>query len=124
MANQSNTDAGFLSNAPAFAICGVCDKSYPVETPECPKCKSPLSTVRRCPVCSKVVSAKHQRCIYCSTSYLQDEPDFSAPRPAPIAVAPAGPSPDERRKAILVSVAVFLVVMFFGLYFTIDKGGK
>lgn len=124
MANQSNVDAGFLSNAQAFAICGVCDKSYPAEIPECPKCKSPLSTVRRCPNCTKIVSAKHQRCIYCSTSFLQDEPDFSAPRQAPIAAAPVGPDPDERRKAILVSVAVFLVVMFFGLYFTIDRGSK
>src|SRR5204863_29020 len=61
---------------------------------------------------------------YCSTSFLQDEPDYSTPRPAPIAVAPAGPDPDKRRKAILVSVAVFLVVMFFGLYFTVDKAAK
>ena len=124
MTTQSNPDAGFKAEAQSFAICGVCDTNYPSGTLECPKCKSPLSLVRKCPECSRIVSAKHQKCIYCSLSFLQDESEEPIKRPAHVSVVPQGLDPAKRRRAILVSVAVFLVVMFVGLYGTLEKASK
>lgn len=108
---------------PSFTLCTVCDAQYPPDTAECPKCKSPLSSVRKCPQCERILSAKHEKCLYCSTSFISETSTANAPQLAPIAIA-RGPNPQQRRRAILVSVTVFLVVMFVGLYLSLTKSGK
>lgn len=124
MATGQHTDVQFIPTAPAFAICGVCDSQYPVDASECGKCKSPLSVVRKCPQCERIVSAKHERCLYCSLSFVQEgeQPAFSAPRP--ISATDTQQDSLKRRRALVVSVAVFLSVMFLGLMVTLRKMGS
>lgn len=122
MAPEPQPGTQFIAAAPSFAICGVCDKHYPLGTQECPKCKSPLSVVRKCPKCERIVSAKHARCVYCSTSFVQEQTGpVSAPTPVPAVPAE---DPIKKRRAMVVSIMVFLTVMVLGLYLTAKKAGK
>src|SRR5512146_1401909 len=101
MAAESQSGTQYIASAPSFAICGACDKHYPLGMQECPKCKSPLSVVRKCPKCERIVSAKHARCVYCSTSFVQEN---AGPVSAPVPAVPAGPveDPIKKRRAMLV----------------------
>lgn len=121
MDTQQKSEDQYTS--PAFAICGVCDAEYPIGTAECTKCKSPLSAVRKCFECGRILSAKHERCLYCKASFIQ-EPGATATVVTRPTAAASTRDAVHRRKAILVSVAVFLLVMFLGLYGTISKLGK
>ncbi len=125
METKQKTEGQYTS--PAFAICGVCDAEYPVNTTECPKCNSPLSLVRRCPECGRILSAKHKSCLYCKASFLREE----GVAPEALASLPIGTTTaadaKKRRRAVLVSVGVFLLVVFLGLYGTVAnlrKGGQ
>ncbi len=50
----------------------ICNAEHPPNTSECPICKVPLSLVRRCYSCSRVVSAKHRRCIHCGLLFFSE----------------------------------------------------
>lgn len=113
--DTSSDEIKFIPNAPAYALCMICDTKHPSDTDTCPKCHSPLSVVRKCPDCGKVVSSKHQGCIYCGASFLLvNHPEM---KDLPVAAPPkrSGDDAEQRRRAILVSVGVFLIVVLAGL---------
>jgi hypothetical protein len=124
--NNVNTEASsgqvrFIPNAPAYAMCMICDTKHAPGTESCPKCHSPLSAVRTCPDCGRVVSAKHLKCVYCSLSFVLDESIDLGPQTAPVPVTETDDKQLERRRAILVSVGVFLIVVLIGLATTIMR---
>jgi hypothetical protein len=125
MATNQSPEMQFIPTAPSFAICTVCDTQHPIGTQQCAKCSSPLSIVRKCPTCERIVSAKHQRCVYCSTSLVQEGGGTPLAIPQPV-VAGLSSRHDtvQKRRAILVSVSVFLIVMFLGLYATTKRVKK
>src|SRR6266581_3278128 len=53
-----------------LAVCMVCLSEFSVEVPECEKCHVPLSVVRKCPGCSRVLSARHSKCVYCGYLFI------------------------------------------------------
>ena len=116
MVNASEIkDPRFLPEAQAFSACTICDAEYPAGTENCPKCHSPLSNVRRCPDCHRIVSSRHETCIYCAFSLLAIHAQPPAPEPlVPIARERSREKPNER-KAILIAVVVFLVVVLVGV---------
>ncbi|MGE5109999.1 MAG: hypothetical protein ACM3JB_04005 [Acidobacteriaceae bacterium] len=61
--------------------------------------------------------------MYCSTSFVHEN---AGPASAPAAAVPAVPveDPIKKRRAMLVSIAVFLTVMSLGLYLTAKKAGR
>jgi hypothetical protein len=67
-----------------ISVCFSCDSTFPQDSAKCPVCDCPLSIVRRCPSCRRILSAQHSHCIYCSTSFLRR--GFAAFRPMPFPV--------------------------------------
>jgi hypothetical protein len=126
MTTPTKTDPRFLPNVQAFALCGICGTHYEIGTSECSKCHSPLALMRKCPQCDKLLSFKHERCIYCATSFVYEEGHQPiAPMVHPAAAVPEF-DPNKKRRAILISVGVFLAVTFLGLYaslFRHDRAG-
>jgi len=80
--------------------------------------------MRKCPNCEKLLSFKHERCIYCATSLVYEEGEQPvAPLPRAASGIPQS-DPNQKRRAILVSVGVFLAVTFIGLYATLFREGS
>lgn len=67
-----------------ISVCFSCDSTFPQDSAKCPACDCPVSIVRRCPSCRRILSAQHCYCIYCSTSFLRH--GFAAFRPMPFPV--------------------------------------
>jgi hypothetical protein len=113
---DSKNDPRYLPETQAFSTCTICDIEYPAGTENCPKCQSPLSSVRRCPSCQRIVSSRHETCIYCACSLLAIH---AQPRPAePLVAIPRGErklSKPDQMKAIGVALAVFLIIVLVGV---------
>ncbi len=107
----------------AFAMCMICSTEYPADTKECPKCKVPLSLVRRCHSCSRVVSAKHRRCIHCGLSFFsegQEQPTRAdaLERIAEFRKKRADAQHRTALRGLTFAVGIFLTVLFVALLVT------
>src|SRR6266567_5139112 len=111
---ESTNDPRYLPAAQAFSACTVCDAEYPAGTETCPKCQSPLSSVRRCPDCQRIVSSRHETCIYCAFSLLAIHAQPRAPEVLVAIPRDRRKQPDQS-KAIAVALSVFLVIVLFGV---------
>jgi hypothetical protein len=103
-------------DAKPLALCMMCDTEFPTQETRCPQCQSALSLVHRCPGCSRVVSAKHLRCPYCSQGFLKDDESGRSQRGNADAVSAARRQLSDARlrgqgrRALWFGAAVFLTV--------------
>jgi hypothetical protein len=112
---ESKNDPRYLPEAQAFSACTICDVEYAAGLESCPKCHSPLSSVRRCPACHRIVSSRHETCIYCACSLLAIH---AQPKPVePLIAIPREQklSKPDQMKAIGVALAVFLIIVLIGV---------
>jgi len=69
-AEQHDHPTETIEGCEPLAVCMVCLTEFSVEVLECDKCHVPLSVVRKCPGCSRIVSARHSKCVYCGRLFV------------------------------------------------------
>ena len=99
-----------------LAICMVCLTEFSVDVSECDKCHVPLSVVRRCPGCSRIVSARHSKCVYCGRLFVIRPIASSASATQPKHVH--HPISNRILRTAIVGVAVYTLVFSLVFYAT------
>jgi len=107
----------FKKSVEPFSMCMICLARVRSEVADCPRCEVPVAHVRKCPSCSRIMSSRHPKCVYCGQSFLQPE---MMPDSPPILSLPVLPSRTriKARRALVVSIAVFTLVFAMVLTFT------
>lgn len=105
-------DVSYADGCQPLAVCMVCLTEFPPDVAECPKCHVALSLVRKCPGCSKIVSARHSKCIYCNHVFV-----IASPKPVEDEERGVRDLRRQQRMRRLVAAAVSLAV--FTSVFTI-----
>lgn len=101
----------------AIGFCMICGAEYEPTRRECPDCHVSLSVVRRCPKCHRIVSAQHNRCVYCRTSFTCEMPE-KAPADEALTVEGARIGKEEKHlRALAVGVVTFVLMFCLGLVF-------
>src|SRR6266487_4409016 len=59
-----------LGGCEPFAVCMACLSEFSIQASQCDRCHVPLSVVRRCPGCSRILSARHSKCVHCGCPFL------------------------------------------------------
>jgi hypothetical protein len=113
---HDSTEVTCVTGCEPLAVCMICMAEFAVDTSECPKCHVPVSVVRKCPGCSRIVSGRHSKCVYCGYQFVVRLPVIirSATQDQ---VAHLHGSLRAVRAAV-VSIAVFTSVFTVVLYFT------
>ena len=112
---ESSNDPRYLPEAQAFSACTICDAEYPLDTDTCPKCHSIVSKVRRCPDCKRIVSSRHETCIYCAYSLLAIHAQPKAPEEIVAIPRDRRRQQPDQMKAVVLAFSVFLVIVLFGV---------
>lgn len=68
----------WADDAKPLAICMICNAEFPETETHCPTCHQKLALMHRCPKCSRIVSAKHLRCPFCTRQFVKGE-ELDAP---------------------------------------------
>ncbi len=98
-----------------LAVCMICWSEFSVDVLECEKCQVPLSVVRKCPGCSRIVSARHSKCVHCGYVFVVRPMSATSTTQRKTA---RGPAPMRALRAAVVSIGAFTIVFSLVFYIT------
>jgi hypothetical protein len=113
---HGRADVNSPGNGEPFSMCMVCLAEVGSDLSACPKCHVPVSLVRKCPGCSKILSSLHEKCVYCGYRFVLADAVVSGDT-----TEPRSPYRRDRIRAIraaAVSIGVFTVVFTVVLIFS------
>jgi hypothetical protein len=105
------------SGTEAIGFCMICGAEYEPTQRECPDCQVSLSVVRRCPACHRIVSAQHNKCVYCRTAFTNEMPEKTLTDEVQTVGGPRTGKNERHLRATAVSVVTFVLMFCLGLLF-------
>ncbi len=97
-----------------FLQCQRCAAEFELGTEACPVCCVPLSLVRRCPTCCRIVFARHKQCTHCHTALDRELPKIRSGSEELTYGDPASRGVGGYRRAVIMTLTT-AVLLFLGI---------